>query len=259
MVTSPSGAAVRDFLQVATRRWQGIQLTVVPARVQGEGAAAEIARGIAAAHRLNPPPEVIVVTRGGGSVEDLWCFNEERVVRAIFAASIPIVSAVGHEIDVTLADLVADLRALTPSEAAERIVPAVEEIRFGLGKLGQRLTSGLRSRAATARQRLESLAERRVFRRPFELVQAYAQQLDDLGDRARRSMQHITTGAKSQLGAIAAQLESLSPLGVLARGYSVTQRLDSGTVVRSASDLAPGDLLRTRLEAGEVVSRVVES
>ncbi len=117
-VTSPTGAAIRDFLEVARRRWSGVQVLVIPAKVQGAGAAADIVRGIETANRLADPPDVLVVGRGGGSLEDLWCFNEEPVVRAIYASRIPVVSAVGHEIDVTLSDLVADVRALTPSEAA---------------------------------------------------------------------------------------------------------------------------------------------
>jgi exodeoxyribonuclease VII large subunit len=257
-VTSPSGAAVRDFLQVASRRWRGIQLLVIPAKVQGDGAAEEIVRGIRAAHRLPQPPDVLVVGRGGGSVEDLWCFNDERLVRAIHAATIPVVSAVGHEVDVTLSDLVADVRALTPSEAAERIVPAVDEIKLGLSKLRQRLSSALRSQAATARQKLESLGSRRVLRRPFELVQQRSVQLDELTDRARRAIWRRFEQLRRQTASHAAHLESLSPLGVLARGYSVTMR-ENGEVVRNSESLSIGELLKTRLERGEVVSKVVSN
>ena len=256
-VTSPSGAAVRDFLQVASRRWRGIQLLVIPAKVQGDGAAQEIVRGIRAAHRLPQSPDVLVVGRGGGSVEDLWCFNDEKVVRAIFASTIPTVSAVGHEIDVTLADLVADVRALTPSEAAERIVPAADEIKLGLVKLRQRLTGALRSHAASARRCLEQLAARRALRRPFEMVQDRAQLLDELTDRSRRAVWRRMEQARRQTASFATHLESLSPLGVLARGYSVTMREGTNEVIRDPSSLAAGDLLRTRLERGEVVSRVV--
>jgi exodeoxyribonuclease VII large subunit len=254
-VTSPSGAAVRDFLQVASRRWRGIQLLVIPAKVQGDGAAEEIVRGIRAAHRLKQPPDVLVVGRGGGSVEDLGCFNDERVARAIFASSIPVVSAVGHEIDVTLADLVADVRALTPSEAAERIVPAVDELKLGLTKLAQRLGGALRTQAASARHRLHALAARPVLRRPFDLIHDRAQQLDELTDRARRAAWRRLEQARRQTASLTAHLESLSPLGVLARGYSVTMR-ENGQVVRGATDLVTGERLKTRLAQGEVFSRV---
>ena len=140
-VTSPTGAAVRDFLEVIRRRWHGVHVLVVPVRVQGDGAAEEIAAGVALVNRLAVEVDVLVVGRGGGSLEDLWAFNEEVVVRAIHASRIPVVSAVGHEIDVTLSDLVADVRALTPSEAAERIVPAAEEVRAYLARQGERLAT----------------------------------------------------------------------------------------------------------------------
>jgi exodeoxyribonuclease VII large subunit len=187
LVTSPTGAAIRDFLEVLRRRWPGVDVLVIPARVQGEGAAADLVRGIRAANSLPDSPDVLVVARGGGSLEDLWCFNEEPVVRAIYASRIPVVSAVGHEIDVTLSDLVADVRALTPSEAAELVVPSSEELRAGLDTYRQRLSAALRGRATMARARLDSLAQHRVFRKPFERIQDHARQIDDLDLRARSS------------------------------------------------------------------------
>ena len=152
VITSPTGAAVRDFLEVLRQRWPGVDVLVIPTKVQGEGASAEIARALALANRLQPPMDVLVVTRGGGSMEDLWCFNEEPVLRAIFASRVPVVSAIGHEIDVTLSDLVADVRALTPTEAAQRVVPATDEIAAALKHLHARLQSGLGTRAASARR-----------------------------------------------------------------------------------------------------------
>ena len=134
VVTSATGAAIRDFLEVLRRRWRGADVWIVPVRVQGEGAAEEIAAALEDVNRLADRPDCIVVTRGGGSLEDLWAFNEEVVVRAIFASKIPVVSAIGHEIDVTLSDLVADVRALTPSEAAELVAPAADELAARLGK-----------------------------------------------------------------------------------------------------------------------------
>ncbi len=150
-VTSPTGAAIRDFLEVLRRRWAGVHVLIVPVRVQGPGAGDEIAAGIELVNRLSDPIDVLVVGRGGGSLEDLWSFNEEVVVRAIHASRIPIVSAVGHEIDVTLSDLVADVRALTPSEAAERVVPAAEELLDFLRRQEQRLATALRARLTSAR------------------------------------------------------------------------------------------------------------
>ncbi len=169
-VTSPSGAALQDFLEVARRRWPGIEILVIPCRVQGDGAATEIAAAIAAAQRVQPRLEVLVVGRGGGSMEDLWCFNEEVVVRAVVASSIPTVSAVGHEIDVTLCDLAADLRALTPSEAAERILPNQAELRETIRQLGTRASRAIDSQLEHFRLRLMPCANVRCWcdpMRPF--------------------------------------------------------------------------------------------
>lgn len=255
-VTSPTGAAVRDFLQVATRRFRGANILVIPARVQGEGAAQEVARGIELANRMKCPPDVLVVGRGGGSLEDLWAFNTEEVVRAIFASKIPVVSAVGHEIDVTLADFVADVRALTPSEAAERLFPSSDELQHRLNVLSRRLVTGLRGRVARMRSLLESLANRRVLRRPHEYIYDRSRRLDELDLRLQRGVKQLLSRWKDKLAAASARLESLSPLAVLSRGYSVTQRADDGRIVRSATDVEPGDLIRTQLHAGQIVSRV---
>ena len=141
-MTSPTGAAVRDFVEVLRGRWKGAHVTVIPVRVQGEGAAIEIAQAIGQANRMRPRLDVLVVGRGGGSLEDLWCFNEEIVVRAIHGSEVPVVSAVGHEIDVTLSDLVADARALTPTDAGPLFVPSLEELHAALGTFRPRLPHG---------------------------------------------------------------------------------------------------------------------
>jgi exodeoxyribonuclease VII large subunit len=256
LVTSPTGAAIRDFLEVLRRRWHGIHVLVVPVRVQGEGAAAEIAAGIELVNRLAHPVDVLVVGRGGGSLEDLWSFNEEIVVRAIYASRVPVVSAVGHEIDVTLSDLVADVRALTPSEAAERVVPAADVVIALLARQQQRLAHALRTRAAMAAAQLDALAGARPFRRPLDRVQLLARRLDELDARGGRAIARRVEMATSELRAKAGRLESLSPLAVLARGYSLTTRLDDGRVVRSAQDIAVGQHLRTRLATAEIISHV---
>jgi exodeoxyribonuclease VII large subunit len=257
-VTSPTGAAVRDFLEVLRRRWRGVQVLIIPAKVQGEGAAQDLVRGIRLANALTEPPDVLVVGRGGGSLEDLWCFNEEPVVRAIHASRIPVVSAVGHEIDVTLSDLVADVRALTPSEAATLVVPAAEEVRAGLDGMRARLAAALRGRAADARSQLDALARHRVFRRPFDRIHDLARQVDELDLRAKRAIGYQLTRNRDRLGSLAARLESLSPLGVLARGYSVTQHTASGQVVTDAATLTVGDTLTSRLGRGQAISQVTE-
>jgi exodeoxyribonuclease VII large subunit len=256
-VTSPTGAAVRDFLEVLRRRWRGADVLVVPVRVQGDGAAQEIAAAIAAVNRFAEPVDCLVVGRGGGSLEDLWAFNEEAVVRAIHASRIPVVSAVGHEIDVTLADLVADVRALTPSEAAELVVPAAEEIMLALRSQQQRLLGALRRRAMLSRSRLDQLAGRRMFRKPFELVHDAARRLDELSVRSLRAARRRLSAARKQADAAANHLDSLSPLAVLGRGYSLTQRRSDGQLIRDAAELAVGDEIATRFARGRVVSQVV--
>ena len=256
VVTSATGAAIRDFLEVLRRRWRGTHVWIVPVRVQGEGAAEEVAAAIRSVNRLVDPPDCIVVTRGGGSLEDLWAFNEEAVVRAIFVSKIPVVSAIGHEIDVTLSDLVADVRALTPSEAAELVAPSAQELAARIGQMQKRLAAALRGRVGTMAARLEAVARHRVFRRPQELVFQRERRLDELEGRQTRAMVRRLEVARSRVDTVAARLESLSPLGVLARGYSLTERAESGELVRRADELAPGDRIRTRLGEGEVVSRV---
>lgn len=257
-VTSPTGAAIRDFLQVAERRFRGVDVIVIPARVQGEGAALEIARGIELANRLRPPLDVLVVGRGGGSLEDLWSFNEEVVVRAIFASQIPVVSAVGHEIDVTLSDLVADVRALTPSEAAERVIPSADELRERLAVYRRRMVTMLRSQASALRRHVEQLARARVLRNPQALVFDRAHRLDELDGQLSRAMSRRLKSCRERLSAIASRVEALSPVAVLARGYSVTSLVESGEVLTSTVRVKPGQLVRSRLANGEFQSRVEE-
>ncbi|REK07904.1 MAG: exodeoxyribonuclease VII large subunit [Planctomycetota bacterium] len=256
LVTSPTGAAIRDFLEVLRRRWRGVHVLVVPVRVQGDGAAQEIAAAVEQVNRLCDPVDVLVVGRGGGSLEDLWAFNEEVVVRAIFASRVPVVSAVGHEIDVTLSDLVADVRALTPSEAAERVVPAAEEMRDYLERQRRRLATALGTRLSATRSRLDALAECREFRRPLARVESLVQRIDELQARGGRALRRRLELARAGIESRAVQLESLSPLGVLARGYSLTSRASDGQIVRTADQVREGERLRTRLAQGEVTSRV---
>ncbi|MGL4513087.1 MAG: exodeoxyribonuclease VII large subunit [Lacipirellulaceae bacterium] len=254
-VTSPTGAAVRDFLEVVRRRWRGVHVLVIPARVQGDGAAEEIAAGVRLANRLATPLDVLVVGRGGGSLEDLWAFNEEVVVRAIHASQVPVVSAVGHEIDVTLADFVADVRALTPSEAAERVVPSADEMMQRLSALGGRLSQGAWRSHRRLAERLRSLASRRPLARPHTIVGDLARRLDELDARARRaSLQAVATN-KGRLAALAGKLETLSPLQVLGRGYSLTTTAE-GKLVRAAHHVKPGERLVTTLGEGRVHSTV---
>jgi exodeoxyribonuclease VII large subunit len=255
-VTSPTGAAIRDFLEVLRRRFRSVHVLVVPVRVQGEGAAQEIADAVAQVNRLLEPVDVLVVGRGGGCLEDLWAFNEEVVVRAIHASRVPVVSAVGHEIDVTLSDLVADVRALTPSEAAERVVPAADEVLAYLQRQQHRLATVVNSRLLATRSRLDQLAACRVFRRPLERVERSLERVDELQARASRAVARRLELARGAVQSQAAQLESLSPLSVLSRGYSLTTRVADGQIVGAVEQLEVGEALRTRVASGEITSRV---
>jgi exodeoxyribonuclease VII large subunit len=257
IVTSPSGAAIRDFLQAVQNRQTPTEIVVVPASVQGQGAAASIVAGIRAAHALRPRPDVLVVCRGGGSLEDLWCFNEEPVVRAIAASKIPTVSAIGHEIDVTLCDFAADVRALTPTDAATRVLPDGESLRRGLADLRNRMMHIMRGRIESERRQLVALSERPSLAKPREIIYSRYRELDELDARASRA---ISTGLRShreQLQRYAASLSALSPLNVLARGYSVTMTLD-GKTLTSIEGLRSGTKVRTKLADGDFES-VVES
>jgi exodeoxyribonuclease VII large subunit len=257
LVTSPSGAAVRDMLEIFGRRWPALEIWVCPVRVQGEGAAEEIAAAVRLLNQLQGV-DVMIVGRGGGSAEDLWAFNAECVAHAIFESRIPVISAVGHEIDLTIADLVADRRALTPSEAAELVVPHSGEFLKNLRTLEARLSTHLLRRLEMAKSRLEDLKERRCFRLPLERVQEFGRRLDDITERMDRAARQRVVQMRRQLEAQAARLESLSPLNVLGRGYSLTRREMDGVVVRSPIQVRPGDRLITSVQHGRIISRVEE-
>jgi len=256
-VTSPHGAAIHDFLEVLRRRWPQTNVLVIPAKVQGEGAAAEIAQGIELAGRIVPPLDVLIVGRGGGSIEDLWAFNEEPVVRAVVASPIPVVSAVGHEIDVTLCDLAADVRALTPSEAAERVVPNRDEIAETIIGLQSRLAMVMNHKVRELDTRLKGLASRPVLSTPERMFDTATQRLDELermvGDAVGKSMEL----RKHQFEKLASRLESMSPLKTLARGYSLTTLEPNGQIVNDASQVQHGSIIRSRLGVGEIQSQVI--
>ena len=216
IVTSPTGAALRDMLHVLARRAPWLRVIVSPARVQGEGAAAEIAAGIAALNELAAPPDVIVIARGGGSVEDLWAFNEEVVARAIVASAIPVVSAVGHEIDFTIADFAADLRAPTPSAAAELIAPDAAELTRELGQWAGQLRRQMSAALGAQRSRLDFLTRSTFFREPEQRLAA-AQQRTDLAEEAlRRAMREHLVARRQDVGALLAALRQYRPDQLLA-------------------------------------------
>lgn len=254
IVTSPTGAAVRDIIQIIHRRWRGTALLVIPVRVQGEGAAEEIAEGIAKANRIDGV-DLIIAGRGGGSLEDLWPFNEEIVARAIYHSRLPVISAVGHEVDVTIADHVADRRALTPSEAGEIAAPDGAQIAMLLGRTRDRLDRALALKSRSARDQLDRLSGR-LGQSIRNVVPRAKSRLESLASRADHAMAIRQSNQRSQLQRLAAQLEALSPLGVLARGYSITLKAQDNAVIRNAGDVKPGDLIRTQTAGGSILSRV---
>ena len=259
LIASATGAAIRDMLELLAQRWPLAEVIVRPSRVQGDGAAEEVAVALRLLNRVHRagqlPLDAIIIGRGGGSAEDLWAFNEEAVADAIFQSVVPVVSAVGHEIDVSVADLVADYRAETPSAAVVALTPHRQELMAGLLDVRDRLREAVEHRLALARRTLDQIAARPAFRRPLERVQNLEQRLDDTAARLHRAAKVRLASATDRLAALAAQLETLSPLNVLGRGYSLTRTAD-GRLVRSATDVAPGDRLLTHVAGGEINSTV---
>ncbi len=256
VVTSPTGAAIRDFLQVLGRRWRGADVLIAPVRVQGEGAAEEIAAAIEMLNRLARPIDCLVVTRGGGSLEDLWAFNEEIVVRAIAASRIPVISAVGHEIDVTLSDLAADVRALTPSEAAELVAPAAEELFAELRQIQKRMTAALRSRALTARSHLDAIQRHHAFRRPFQLIYDLTRQVDELSARGAPLDPPPAATRPATNRDLRLSLGIAQSLGRAGPGLQHNRTSADGRVIRAAGELSPGEQISTRFARGQAISRV---
>jgi exodeoxyribonuclease VII large subunit len=260
VVTSPAGAALHDFLQTLRGRWPAAEVIVVPTRVQGAGAAVEVARALERAARLVPAVDVIAVVRGGGSLEDLWAFNEEPLVRAVAASPIPVVAGVGHEIDVTLADLAADVRALTPTDAAVRISPDRRQLLAAVAAFDQRLHAGLLRRTATAREWLERLAGARMLVDPSWILSDRRSILDTHDARLKRLVAGAIERARERLAAAAGRLDAVSPLAILARGYSVTwTEADGVRATRplvSVEAVAAGTRLVTQLASGRIHSRV---
>ena len=249
LITSPTGAAVRDMTRILGRRWPMAEVLVCPVRVQGEGAAEEIAQMLdyVDKHQL---ADVIITGRGGGSLEDLWAFNEEIVARAIYRCTIPVISAVGHEPDVTISDYVADVRAATPSNAAEIAVQDEVAIRSSLRQLQLRLEQAEGRKLTQLRQRLDALAQKPVMKRP----EAYLQQQELQLEMLRQRLEHAGTGVVQKnalcFQRAAAKLDALSPLKVLSRGYAMVTREDA--VVRSVTQLQPGDPVAVALSDGTV-------
>ena len=253
LVTSPAGAAVRDMIRILGARWPMAQVTVVPARVQGEGAAEEIAAGIDRANR-EKLGELIITGRGGGSMEDLWCFNEEIVARAIYASEIPVISAVGHEPDVTIADLVADVRASTPSNAAELAVEDQNDVYAWIQELSQRLGKQMARELKLQRERLARLENSRALQDPMWFVEERRMWLDRSREQMGAALRHKVAEERTRFAAAAGKLDALSPLKVLGRGYAIPKKGE--TVVTSVKDLRAKDEFSLQLRDGAVDCQV---
>ncbi len=257
LVTSPSGAAIRDILQIIHRRFANVQVLIFPVRVQGEGAAAEIVEGVEFLNKRGDL-DVLIVARGGGSIEDLWAFNEEVVARAIYASQTPVISAVGHETDFTIADFVADVRAPTPSAAAELVISRKAELSQRVDDLFSRLVSHMRYRAERSGERLRSLERHLRLLSPLERVKGQRERLRDGALALQSSMSHRLALWRGELRTAAARLDSLSPLAILARGYSVCRRLPDLSILTRAASIAEGERVEVLLHQGGLICRVEE-
>lgn len=250
IVTSGTGAALQDILSVLERRFPCVSVTVCPVQVQGFHAAEEIARAIRAFNRQAWPVDLLLVGRGGGSLEDLWAFNEEVVARAVFESQIPIISAVGHETDFSIADFVADRRAATPSMAAELAVPDRRELMASLRSRGEALRTSLSRRVERHRRHVRHLISTYGFMRPADRLRQYLQQIDGLAEQLHRCSLRGVETRRARLAALRDRLELLSPERPLERGYVLVER--GGRIVRHARAVSEGDSLELRFADGRV-------
>jgi exodeoxyribonuclease VII large subunit len=255
VITSSAGAAVRDVIRVLGKRFPMAKVIVMPVRVQGVEAPPEIVGAIRYANRHNIA-DVIITGRGGGSLEDLWAFNEEIVARAIFESRIPVISAVGHEPDVTISDFVADLRAATPSNGAELCVPDQTELREYLASLEIRMAQALKRELNRRRQKLEDISSKRVLTSPLNYIEDRRVALDHLQHRLTAAETNRISAGRNRFTGFAAKLDALSPLKVLGRGYSIAAK--DGKVIKSGEDVKTGDKIRLRLKKDTIHCRVEE-
>ena len=255
IVTSSAGAAVHDMLRILKKRYPLTRVKLLPVRVQGAEAAMEIAGAIAYANR-HKLADLLIVGRGGGSMEDLWCFNEEIVARAIFDSKIPVISAVGHEPDVTISDFVADLRAATPSNAAELAVPDQDVLRQTLDEMQNAMAVAMQQKLDRAGERLEQLSNRPVLRSPLASFEGKKQNLQLLKNRLIASQSGRVAAERQRFVAQVGKLDAMSPMKVLTRGYAMVAKED-GTIVRSVSNVKPKEPIAVRVSDGTIVATVI--
>jgi len=257
IVTSPTGAAIQDLLNILNRRFPGIEIVLKPVKVQGEGAASEIAAAIDEFNAYGKV-DVLIVGRGGGSLEDLWAFNEEVVARAIFRSKIPVISAVGHEIDFSISDFVADLRAPTPSAAAELAVPDRNELLNRIGQYRKTMFEISASLIQNQRDRLKSLTGSYSFLKTPDLVRQYQQRLDELIHSMHLTLNHQFNLVSQKLTSLSHRLQALAPQSVLKRGYSICYRAEDNKIVREASLLQVEDKIKVQFYKGRIAGNVEE-
>ena len=255
IITSPTGAAIRDIVSVIRRRMPSVQLILYPVKVQGEGAAEEIAQAIEEFDRFGNA-DVLIVGRGGGSLEDLWAFNEEIVARAIHRCTIPLISAVGHEVDYTIADFVADVRAATPSAAAELAVPDRSEVVQMLANLRYTITQNIENTIEYYRDRLKQYEERYAFRRPENIIEQFRQQTDELERRMTSQTNYQLKSTQQALGHLAKQLAALNPRNTLKRGYTITRQ--NNKIVQRVAALKPAESAEIEFYDGTADAEIVK-
>ncbi|MEW6097323.1 MAG: exodeoxyribonuclease VII large subunit [bacterium] len=256
IVTSPTGAAIRDILNIITRRFYNIEVLINPVRVQGEEAPGEIVQAIKEFNKLDKKLDVLIVTRGGGSIEDLWAFNDELVARAIFDSKIPVISAVGHETDFTIADFVADMRAPTPSAAAELVVKNKEELNETLNSFLARLKSTINAQLAQLFARLQRCQQSPVFIHPYQNIIQFQQRVDDAINTILLLSSHLMEQKNAQLHNLTDRLTTLSPLAILSRGYSITSKLHTGELIKNVAQVKIDDDLNIRVHQGHMLAKV---
>lgn len=257
IITSPTGAALRDMLNTLQRRYALLDIILSPTEVQGDGAPDGIVSALEKLNRL-AKPDVILLARGGGSIEDLWAFNDERVARAVAASTAPVVSGVGHETDFTIADFVCDLRAATPTAAAELVTPDRLELTSNLVDIHQRLSRAAQDRLDTLAWELNRLENRLQLRSPQAQIRTSRQRLDDLSRRAEAAQRHRLILARTRLSGLQQNLQALSPLAVLGRGFAVVSDRE-GRPVRSIQQVSSGDSLNVRVSDGSFDVQVEEN
>jgi exodeoxyribonuclease VII large subunit len=255
VVTSPKGAVIRDIINVLARRFSLFNLLLIPVAVQGDTASKSIVAAIETFNRMNEV-DVLIVGRGGGSMEDLWCFNEENVARAVFNSRIPIISAVGHETDFTICDMVADLRAPTPSAAAELAMPVKTELKRNIYLKQEKLINNLEGKLRYNRLRLDHLNKSRIFVTPESIYDPQKQEIANLEQSLKDSIENILSRTREKTGNTLMKLDTLSPLKILSRGYSLVQIKENLKILKSIHDVAQGDNLLVRLTDGVVECEV---